>query len=279
MLFRSARPRPRCFWRPPDPSSGSVRGPSGVSAGAALRPLYGLPPAGGLVAPLPQPLPSAPALPPAPWDPALLAALHTAPTPQQYTDGGDWYMDTGATAHMAANPGNPLTAHPVHTAARITVGDGSSMPITHVGHAAFPSNSVPLHLSNVLVSPDIIKNLISVRSLTRENPITVEFDMFGFSVKDARTRMVLHRCDSPDDLYSVHSSTSSIAAPWRFPLEWTFGMLVLVLPTLPPFIIFFVVFHSRVIRSTITLVMLVISANILVYPLALPRMLLHTHLS
>ena len=114
---------------------------------------------------------------------------------------------------MAANPGNLLAAHPVHTAARITVGDGSSMPITHVGHAAFPSNSMPLYLSNVLVSPDIIKNLVSVRSLTRENPVTVEFDMFGFSVKDARTRMVLHRCDSPDELYPVHSSTSSVAAP------------------------------------------------------------------
>ena len=87
------------------------------------------------------------------------------------------------------------------------------MPITHVGHAAFPSNTLPLYLSNVLVSLDIIKNLVSVRSLTRENPVTVEFDMFGFSVKDARTRMVLHRCDSPDDLYPVHSSTSSVAAP------------------------------------------------------------------
>ncbi|XP_073357847.1 uncharacterized protein [Aegilops tauschii subsp. strangulata] len=174
---------------------------------------YGLPSAGGFAAPLPQPLPSAPALLPAPWDPALLAALHTAPTPQQYTGGGDWYMDIGATAHMAANPGNLLTAQPVHTAARIIVGDGSSMPITHVGHAAFPSNSMPLYLSNILVSPDIIKNLVSVRSLTRENPVTVEFDMFGFSVKDARTRMVLHRCDSPDELYPVHSSTSSVAAP------------------------------------------------------------------
>nr|XP_040258224.1 formin-like protein 20 [Aegilops tauschii subsp. strangulata] len=68
---------------------------------------YGLPSAGGFVAPPPQPAPSAPALPPAPWDPALLAALHTAPTPQQYTGGGDWYMDTGATAHMVANPGCP----------------------------------------------------------------------------------------------------------------------------------------------------------------------------
>ena len=134
-------------------------------------------------------------------------------------------MDTGATAHMAANPGNLLTTHPVHTAARITVGDGSSMPITHVGHAAFPSNSMPLYLSNVLVSPDIIKNLVSVRSLTRENPVIVEFDMFGFSVKDARTQMVLHRCDSPDELYRSTRPSPPWPHPWRSPPKWTSGML------------------------------------------------------
>ena len=61
-------------------------------------------------------------------------------------------------------------------------------------------------MSNVLVSPDLVTNLVSVCRLARENPITVEFDDIGFSVKDARTRMVLHRCDSPDDLYPVHPS-------------------------------------------------------------------------
>ena len=64
----------------------------------------------------------------------LLAALHTARTPHQYTGGGDWYMDTGATAHMAAYPGNLHTSYPVHSSARITVGDGSSLLITHKGH-------------------------------------------------------------------------------------------------------------------------------------------------
>ena len=67
-------------------------------------------------------------------------------------------------------------------------------------------------MSNILVSPDLIKNLVSVRSLTRENPVTVEFDACGFSVKDARTRMVLHRCDSPDELYPVHSAASTTSA-------------------------------------------------------------------
>ena len=68
-------------------------------------------------------------------------------------------------------------------------------------------------MSDVLVSPDLVTNLVSVRRLARENPITVEFDDVGFSVKDARTRMVLHRCDSPDELYPVHSSATASTPP------------------------------------------------------------------
>ena len=68
-------------------------------------------------------------------------------------------------------------------------------------------------MSNVLVSPDLVTNLVSVRRLARENPITVEFDDVGFSVKDACTRMVLHHCDSPDELYLVHSSATASTTP------------------------------------------------------------------
>ncbi|XP_044353040.1 uncharacterized protein [Triticum aestivum] len=42
------------------------------------------------------------------WDPALLSALHVAPSPSNYSGGGDWYMDTGTAAHMASNPGCSL---------------------------------------------------------------------------------------------------------------------------------------------------------------------------
>ena len=134
-------------------------------------------------------------------------------------------MHTGATAHMASNPGNLLTSHPVHTSTRITVGYGSSLPITHIGHAAFPSNSMPLSLSNILVSPDLIKNHVPIRSFTRENPVTVEFDMFGFSVKDARTRWCSTDVTAPTSCArSTHPLPPSLH-PWRFPQEWTYGML------------------------------------------------------
>nr|XP_020199766.1 MAPK-interacting and spindle-stabilizing protein-like [Aegilops tauschii subsp. strangulata] len=72
--------------------------------GAPLAP----PPLGGYGAPA-QALPYGGQLPPpapAPWDPALLAALHSAPLPSNYGGGGEWYMDSGATAHMIAHPGS-----------------------------------------------------------------------------------------------------------------------------------------------------------------------------
>ena len=99
-------------------------------------------------------------------------------------------MDSGATAHMAAHPGNLTSSTPVYTPTRIVVGNGSSLPITHIGSTSFPSISTPITMSNVLVSPDLVTNLVSVRCLTRENPLAVEFDSVGFSMKDARTRMV-----------------------------------------------------------------------------------------
>nr|XP_020168460.1 uncharacterized protein LOC109753949 [Aegilops tauschii subsp. strangulata] len=154
----------------PYQAGGGGHAPGGYAPGGYAPPLA---PASFGYAPPPVPA----QLPPAPWDPALLAALHSAPSPSNYGGGGDWYMDTGATAHMASHPGNLASSFPVTTSNPITFGD--------------------------------VKNLVSVRRLARDNPLTVEFDGLRFSVKDARTRIVLHRCDSPDDLYPVHSAATA----------------------------------------------------------------------
>lgn len=121
-------------------------------------------------------------------------------------------MDSGTTAHMTCHPGNLTSSTPIRTPTRITVGNGSSLPITHVSHMSFPSTSTPINMINVLVSPDLVMNLVSVRRLAHENPISVKFDDVGFSVKDARTRIVLHLCDSPDELYLVHPSAAATPA-------------------------------------------------------------------
>ncbi|GKC21764.1 hypothetical protein Tco_1023914, partial [Tanacetum coccineum] len=94
----------------------------------------------------------------------------------------------------------------------VCVGDGKSIPVTNTGHSILPTLNRPLYLHNVLVTPNIIKNLISVRQFTKDNNCTVEFDAFIFSVKDFLTRHILLRCDSSGDLYPVTQPSLTLHA-------------------------------------------------------------------
>ncbi|CAJ2649804.1 unnamed protein product [Trifolium pratense] len=123
------------------------------------------------------------------------AAMHTrfiSPRDDQ------WYMDSGATSHMTDNGGN-LTSY-FNMSNNITVGNGHHIPVIGFGNASLPNS---LTLNNVLHAPKLIKNLVSVRKFTIDNDVSVEFDPFGFSVKDFQTGTLLMRCNSSGDLYPI----------------------------------------------------------------------------
>ncbi|GJY82211.1 ribonuclease H-like domain-containing protein [Tanacetum coccineum] len=112
-------------------------------------------------------------------------------------------MDTGASSQLNSNARNLSNIFNQHLFTSVHVGNGASIPVTNIGHSIIPSIRHPLHLYNVLVTPNFIKNLISIRQFTRDNHCTIEFDAFGFSMKDFLTRHILLRCDSSGDLYPV----------------------------------------------------------------------------
>jgi hypothetical protein len=62
----------------------------------------------------------------------------------------------------------------------------------------------PLYLNNVLVTPGIIKNLLSVHQFTTNNWCSMEFDPLGLFVKDLATRNVIIGCNSLGPLYTIH---------------------------------------------------------------------------
>ncbi|GJX08981.1 ribonuclease H-like domain-containing protein [Tanacetum coccineum] len=97
------------------------------------------------------------------------------------------------------------------TFSNVIVGNGSSIPVTHSGHVKIPNPYRPLHLRNVLVTPNIIKNLVSVRKFTTDNKCSIDFDPYGFTVRDYHTRQTLLRCDSTGDLYPLHVAASAFA--------------------------------------------------------------------
>ena len=59
------------------------------------------------------------------------------------------------------------------------------------------------NLHDVYLAPQIIKNLIFVRKFTTDNSVFIEFDLFGFIVKDLQTGSIITRCESQRDLYPV----------------------------------------------------------------------------
>ncbi|GKE63624.1 ribonuclease H-like domain-containing protein, partial [Tanacetum coccineum] len=121
---------------------------------------------------------------------------------QDHTTGA-LNMDTGASSHLNSLVTSLNIVFNTCMYPSISVGDGHSVPVTNTGHSILPTPTKSLHINNVLITPHIVKNLISLRQLVRDNNCTIEFDAFGFFVKDFLMLRVLLRCDSIGDLYPV----------------------------------------------------------------------------
>lgn len=113
-------------------------------------------------------------------------------------------MDSGASSHLTPTSSTLTSFRTLPSSfSRIVVGNGCALPITSAGSYQFPTSNRLLQLYDVLVSPDIISNLVFVRKFTTDNLCSVEFDPFGLSVKDINTKAVIHRCNSFGDLYPL----------------------------------------------------------------------------
>ena len=121
-------------------------------------------------------------------------------------------MDTGATSHMTNSAGILSNYFPSKHLSHnnILVGNGNLIAVHGHGQFRIPNTHSPLHLRNVLHAPKLVKNLISVRKFTQENFVFVEFDPFGFSVKDLGMWSTILKCNSTGDLYPNHSTTGAI---------------------------------------------------------------------
>jgi transposase InsO family protein len=81
--------------------------------------------------------------------------------------------------------------------------------VTYSTTSSIPTSSSPLHLRNVLVAPSLVKNLISVWRLTRDNNVSIEFDPTGFSIKDLPMRGDLYPLRVP--AHQALAASSSLA--------------------------------------------------------------------
>lgn len=94
------------------------------------------------------------------------------------------YMDIGATSHMIANGGNLMSYFNLSIKDNIIFGSGHTIPFAGCGNTLLPKPYPPLHLINVLYTPHLIKNLVYVCKFPVHDYAFVEFDPFGFSMKE-----------------------------------------------------------------------------------------------
>jgi hypothetical protein len=79
----------------------------------------------------------------------------------------DWVTDLEASNHNTSYAGNLTYVHPPPSTdpSSIIVDNGSALLITSVGDSTLP---IPFDFNNVLVTPDIIQNLLFVHHFTTE---------------------------------------------------------------------------------------------------------------
>ncbi|GJW65054.1 ribonuclease H-like domain-containing protein [Tanacetum coccineum] len=116
---------------------------------------------------------------------------------------GNWNLYTGASSLLNDSVISLSDVPNMCIYPSVSVGNGYTIPVTNSGHSVLPTPHRPLHLTNVVITPNIVKKLIYVRQFVRDNNCIVEFDAFGFSIKDFMTHRVLLRCDRTGDLYLV----------------------------------------------------------------------------
>jgi len=103
---------------------------------------------------------------------------------------------------MTSSDGILLSRLPMPSSS-ITVGNGQSIRVLSRGTSSLKIADHSFHLNNILFTPHLTRNLLSVRQLTRDNNCSIEFDASGFPVKDLKTRTVLLRYNSNGDLYTI----------------------------------------------------------------------------
>jgi hypothetical protein len=97
----------------------------------------------------------------------------------------------------------------------VIIGDGSSIPIITIGDSCIKQKGKTLPLYDVLLVPDLKKNLLSISQLTSQFPVNCEFSNVDFCVKEHKTGHQLITRKKKGDLY-VLSNVPEAHFSYRF---------------------------------------------------------------
>ena len=90
------------------------------------------------------------------------------------------------------------------------VSNGHTLPITHIGETTLGTGSSSIHLKDLLLVPDIKKDLLSVSKLTTNYPLIFEFDGHSFVIKDKTTNKTIAKGSKRGGLYAFDRGPTAL---------------------------------------------------------------------
>ena len=112
-----------------------------------------------------------------------------------------WLVDSAASHNMTTDLSNLSINSEYDGTDEVVIGDGSGLPVSHIGSLSLASSNRVFHLRDTLCVPTIQKNLIFVHHFTKHNHVYLEFHPTYFLVKDWITRATLLKDECEDGVY------------------------------------------------------------------------------
>ncbi|XP_019085816.1 PREDICTED: uncharacterized protein LOC109126581 [Camelina sativa] len=120
-------------------------------------------------------------------------------------NGREWHLDSAATAHITTLTSGLQDATSYKGTDAVMVGDGAYLPITHIGSTTISSAKGTIPLNEVLVCPDMQKNLLSVSKLCDDYSCGVFFDSDFVYIIDLTTQKVVSKGPRKKGLYVLQN--------------------------------------------------------------------------
>uniref|UniRef100_A0A2N9FMC6 Integrase catalytic domain-containing protein n=1 Tax=Fagus sylvatica TaxID=28930 RepID=A0A2N9FMC6_FAGSY len=143
-----------------------------------------------------------------PWaqqNPSSWQPLSTNQAPSTTT----WVSDTGATDHFTPDLTNLNNPMDYPGSDQVSIGNGTGLPITHIGHSQLKASSHIFNLRKILRVPCMKTNLLSVNKFCCDNACSFYFDANKFSIQDIFSGRTLYKGSSKDGLYPILGLSSS----------------------------------------------------------------------
>ena len=137
--------------------------------------------------------------------PTKLGAMVQASNANLTNISDPWLADFGISNHLTANLSNLSIQSQYKGPEQITLGNGQTLSINHIGNASLSTKYHNFVLKNVLHVLRIAMNLLFVHKFCLDNNYSCHFDAHELKIQDVPIGRILYRGLSENGLYPIYS--------------------------------------------------------------------------